>query len=204
TEAFSELGDECHFVGGHDRLAACFGLGPYDRGAIALERQDGEGTGGEEMLNGLAVMRRRMRSRGNDTDLWIAPTDTFDASHFAQPRAFAVGSDEKLRTEFASAAALRANADRRCGVVDDALGCDDLKRRRARQSADERAVEISILDHVGACFGRSQIVVEAKQHGTKRGFELTVRDLDTGDTFSIGGKLRPDAENRQKALACGR
>src|SRR5258708_15463435 len=70
------------------------GLGPHQRGAIggggiALQRQDREWPGGEEVFFGAAVMRALMRDRRDDLGLPLAPSHT-DGSRLrahARPRA---------------------------------------------------------------------------------------------------------------------
>ena len=52
------------------------------------------------MLHCLAVMRLRMRDGGDDADLRIGPAHAFDAGLLAEPRALAVGGDEKRALRF--------------------------------------------------------------------------------------------------------
>src|SRR5207342_491649 len=111
AEALRELSEERSFVCGHDRLACGLVFRPHDGTAIALQRQHGEGSAGEEMLHRLAVMRLFMRHRGDDAELRIAPADAFDAGTLAQARALAVGGDEELGPEPAAARKLRLNRE---------------------------------------------------------------------------------------------
>ena len=70
---FTSAAKKCPLVRRHDNLARRLVFHPNDGGAIVLERQDGEGAGGKEMLHGFSVMRLGMGHRGHDADLRIAP-----------------------------------------------------------------------------------------------------------------------------------
>src|SRR4029078_7501463 len=71
SEALAKLGEELGLAASHDRLADRLVLRPHDGGAVALERQNGKGTAGQEMLHCLTLMRARMRDGGDDADLRI-------------------------------------------------------------------------------------------------------------------------------------
>src|SRR6267154_972155 len=76
------------------------GLGPYQRGAIggggiALQRQDREWPGGQEMFFGAAMMRALMRDRRDDRRLPVAPSMTGDAGLLAHARTRAIGRNQQ-------------------------------------------------------------------------------------------------------------
>ena len=66
AEALLELGVDIRLRQRHDALGLRTCLGPDDRRAPPLERQDRERPGGQEVLLGAAAMIALMRDRGDD------------------------------------------------------------------------------------------------------------------------------------------
>ena len=95
AEALLELGLEQERIAGYQPFGVGRPLGPYDRGSVAGQRQDGEWAGRQEMLLGAAIVRAFMRHRADDARLAVFPVDGLDAGHVAQPRFDAVGSDQQ-------------------------------------------------------------------------------------------------------------
>src|SRR5690606_17629799 len=98
TEAYAEAGlhlrDEGVVAERGDAAALAARLGPYDGGAIAGERENGERAGGKKMLDGASLVRQLMRDGRDQAELGIAPARDPDAGLAAQRRAPAVGCDE--------------------------------------------------------------------------------------------------------------
>src|SRR5579862_1876099 len=94
----------------HDALGLALGLGPHDRGAVALERQDRERPGGQKMLFRAAAMIALVADRSDDRRLIVSPTMGGDARALADLRARAIGGNKKSREDFGAIAEQRANA----------------------------------------------------------------------------------------------
>src|SRR6185295_2799424 len=113
---------------------------------MALQWQDRERPGGQEMLLGAATMVALMRHGGDDRRLAVGPALRRDAGLLAQRRARAVGRDQQFRGDHA-AVALRH---------DDAIRLRLEARDRDRAQVDtrlarlcgKRRVERAVLDHV--------------------------------------------------------
>src|SRR5437870_5503137 len=68
-------------------------LGPYDRAAVPGHRQDGEGPGWKEMLDGDAKVGPLVPDRADYGGLRVAPFHGADPGGAAQRRERAVGGD---------------------------------------------------------------------------------------------------------------
>src|SRR6202007_1915325 len=101
-KALLELAEEGRVVQCDDARSFRAFLGPDQRGTLARERQDREGTGGKEMLLGAALMIALMAHGDDDAGLIVIPAMGGDAGAFAQLRARAVGGDQKARIDDAA------------------------------------------------------------------------------------------------------
>src|SRR5262249_56848055 len=84
-EAPLELDMEIGIRQREDALSLGRRLGPHDRGAPALERQNGERTGRQEMFLGAATVIALMLDRRHDARLRIVPPAGGDAGAPADP-----------------------------------------------------------------------------------------------------------------------
>ena len=96
AEALFQLGVEAVVRQRDDALGLALFLGPHDRRALALERQDRERPRRQEMLLGAAVMIALVRDGGDDARLTVVPADAADAGRLADRRARAIGGDQEL------------------------------------------------------------------------------------------------------------
>ena len=83
-----------------DALGLALFFRPHDRRALSLQRQDRERPRRQEMLLGAAVMIALVRDRGDDRRLVVVPAVRRNAGLLADPRARAVGADQKPRRNF--------------------------------------------------------------------------------------------------------
>src|SRR4029079_15124587 len=119
----------------------------------------------------------------------------------AQRRALPVAAAQKLGGGRPALGPLHLNLKRRRQEACDTVGGKERDGWLTSERCTQRACEISVHDHIGAGFARPQIVVEAKKMRTKRRIERAVGDVDAGDRLGVPGKLRPNAEDREEALA---
>ena len=75
AEALLELQFEDEIVRRDQPLRLPRRLGPDERGAVALERQDGERAGRQEMLFRAPFMRALVGDRRDDARLAVVPVD---------------------------------------------------------------------------------------------------------------------------------
>src|SRR6185295_8328686 len=73
AEAPLQLEAEDVFIAADDPARDLGALGPDQRRAVALERQDGERPAGQEMLDRAAAMRPFVGNRDHDTGLGVGP-----------------------------------------------------------------------------------------------------------------------------------
>src|SRR5207248_10859282 len=85
------------------------GFGPYDRGAAAFKRQNGEWSGRQKMLFGATAMIALVRDIDDDCRLSVTPAVGRDSCPAADRRSRAVGGDEERREQRGSIAELRIN-----------------------------------------------------------------------------------------------
>ena len=181
AEALQEFVAKARFVSRHDGSAFRRVLGPHDGTAVAGQRENGEGSGGKEMLHGSAMMRTRMRDRGHDADLRIGPADAFDAGAVAETRALAVRGDEKTGRDRAPARKRSVDGKRPCGEVRHAVGSIGCDRRLGGDRGGKHAGKRAMLHHEGARAVLLHLVVEAEEMGPERSVERAVGDLDRLD-----------------------
>ena len=146
-------------------------LRPDDRGTVAerpagRERQHGEGTGRQEMLDGAALVVTLVGDGRHDARLRVGPADPADAGLLSQSRARAVGGDEKSRLGSGSVGALdtddfgpeheAAHADRMQAHAGGAAGVQQRRRERAA------------LDHMGERFARLDRALEGQERRSHR------------------------------------
>ena len=98
-EAAFELGVEVGVGERDDALGLARLLGPHDRGAAALERQDRERSRRQEMLFGAAAVIALVRDRGDDARLAVVPAVRRNAGALANLRARTVGGDQEARCD---------------------------------------------------------------------------------------------------------
>ncbi len=170
--------------------------------AARPQRQDREGTGGQEVLNRPALVVALVRDGGDDAGLRIGPGDPADAGEVAQPGAAAVRGDEKRR--LAGLAAADADADRARTVR------ETLDPRRFEDDAgpaagrDEGGREIASLDHVGEGLARLDFAGEAEEDRPDRVLEARIGDDHVEDRLRRRGDALPDAERLEHPPRRGR
>jgi hypothetical protein len=95
AEALFQLDVEGEIVAFEQALGVFRRFRPDDGGAVAFQRQDGEGAGRQEMFLGAALMRALMGDGGDDAHLAVIPMHRLDAGERAQVGFRAVGGDQQ-------------------------------------------------------------------------------------------------------------
>ncbi len=115
ADALLDLGEEARIVEGQDALGLGGILAPGDARAIAGQRQDGEGTARQKVLDGVAVVRLGVSDGGDDGGLIVLPAEGFDASGLARaerrpsaPTSSEATSGSRSRSETTMPASLHA------------------------------------------------------------------------------------------------
>jgi hypothetical protein len=101
-EALFKLGMKSVIRQRHDAFCLVGRLGPHDRGAVALQRQDRERAGGQKMLLGAAAMIALVADGGDDRRLIVSPAVCRNAGALADLRARAIGGNKKPRCHHAA------------------------------------------------------------------------------------------------------
>ncbi len=99
AQAHLDLGREGRVVERLQRLGQLLGGRPDQGGAAFRHRQHGEGTVGEEALDGHAAMRERVREGGDEPDLPVAPGAHADAGGLAGRGAPPLGRGDERRLD---------------------------------------------------------------------------------------------------------
>ena len=94
------------------RSASRLLFGPHDRRALALQRQDRERPGRQEMLLGAAVMIALVRDGGDDAGLVVVPADASRCRPASRIAERAPSAATRRRAD--SARAVADSVDRRC------------------------------------------------------------------------------------------
>jgi len=144
-------------------------LGPHQRGARPLQRQDRERTGGQKMLLGAALMIALMADRDDDAGLIVVPAVGGNAGALAQLERAAVAATRSLpevcrRRRASHRRRRRAAQNPRPWWREDRW----LRRRRARPDVDQ----VTVFDHVRERFAGLDVAGEGEEYRTRRVFEF--------------------------------
>ncbi len=175
----------------HDALGLLRALGPYDRGAAALERQDGERPGREKMLLGAAAMVALMRDIGHDRRLAVIPAVRGDARRLADGRARAVGGDEEAgRRSHSPSAEFNIDVLRGDARISQPPLVAQLDAELARFGF-QRSDQMPVLDHVGEWFARLDLSGEGEKDRPHRVVEPAVGHDHVEDRLRFAGDGLP-------------
>ena len=159
---------------------------------LALQRQDGERAGGQEMLLGAAVMVALVRDGGDDAGLVVVPAVRRDAGGSRmRERAPSAATSRRARES------RRRRAARRCAS---ALVSKSAPRRRAarrpasRACAEQRVDQRPVLDHVRERLARRHLAAEGEEDRPHRVAEPAVGDHHVEDRLRLAGDRVPDAD----------
>src|SRR5688500_11662822 len=114
SETLFDFGMEIRVLQRHDTVGFFFLLSPDNGRALALERQDRERTGRQEMLLGAAIVIALMRDRRDNAGLSVLPAEALDAGLLANRRSRTVGGNQELCRD---CFAIRQNDSDAAGVV---------------------------------------------------------------------------------------
>ena len=176
---------------------------PSEARPIVRERQNGEGTRRQEVLDGAAFVRAFVRDGCDDGRLAMFPADGLDARAIARRRAAALCADEELGREFASIVQRDGDAGAVVGEVCDAGRRDDVDTRCRGDSCGECAFECGCGYDVACGFTRGsrlaglQVIVVGQQDRADPSIEARIRNLDFGDGLRDGREILPDAKRLQ-------
>ena len=186
------------------RSASRRGLGPYDRRAPALQRQDRKRPGRQEMLLGAAFVVALVVDVDDDGGLAVVPAMHGDAGAFADARTRAVGGDERAAPSTPCRRRVRTIGSiavrRRLCATADARQIDAAALSPSRQRVDQ----IAVLDHVGERLARFDFAGEGQKYRPHRIVEPAVGHHHVEDRLGLAGDAVPDADgasNSRRAAA---
>ncbi|MEY9180709.1 hypothetical protein ABIA41_002144 [Bradyrhizobium sp. USDA 313] len=201
TEAPLELAVKFLVTERNDARGLGAALGPYQRRALARQRQDRERTCGQEMLFGAAPMIALVADGDDDAGLVVLPAMGGNAGALAQFRPRAIGGDQEARRDHAAVAECHLDAVgtrivgcNRSGAQIDALGF-----RTHHQRIDQAAV----LDHMRKGLARGDIAGKVEEHRTGGVLELRIGDDHVEDRLRLAPDGVPGADRLEQAAAGG-
>ncbi len=176
-------------------------LGPHQRGSFAGERQDREGTRGQEVLLGAAVVIALMADGDDDAGLIVLPAMGDDAGALAQFRPRAIGGDQQACRNHAAVAKRHVDAFRARVIGRDRRGAeiDALGLGPHHQRVDQAAV----LDHMRKRLARRDIAGKVQKNRTGGVFQLGIGDDHVEDRLRLAPDVVPGADGLEQAAAGG-
>ena len=195
-EAPLELGVKVGIRQRDDALRLVVLLGPHDRRAPSLQRQDRERAGGQKMLLGAAAMIALMGDGGDDRGLIVGPAERLDAGALAQRRARAVGGDEQARRD--PLAVGEPGNDNpiasRGGISKSAIATGRKRYAFGPRLGGKRVGQRRVLDHVGERFARLDLAVEGEKRRPHHVVEAAVGHHHVEDRLRL--RRRPPPTRR--------
>ena len=193
AEAAFQLGVESVVRQRDDALGLALFLGPHDRRALALQRQDRERPRRQEMLLGAAVMIALMRHGGDDAGLIVVPADAADAgAPRGSPSARRRRRPEASRRWPSPAGQLHVDAIRRGFESGHRIGAEH--HAVGLRALDQRIDQRRVLDHMRERLARRDLAAERQIGRPHRVLQLGVGDDHVEDRLRAVGDLVPDAE----------
>ena len=165
-------------------------------GGVALERQDRERAGRQEVLLGAAVVIALVPHGGDDARLGVVPAMRRDAGALADRRARAVRRHQQPGAD--GGAILQSDGDavgHDRGIGDRGVQELNTIRPRLRQ---QRREQRTVLDHVRERLARLDLAVEGQERRPHRVVEAAVGDRHVEDRLRVGRDRLPDADGLEQ------
>ena len=193
-EAKHELPDEFVRVESDERAGVGAALVPDNARLAARQRQDGEGSGGQEMLLGQALVIVLVGDRGDDAGLVVIPAVGRNLGERPELRPRAVGGDRQPGAQRPSVpeaelgrSLARSPGRDRAGDADHA---EPVANRR------ERGDDVGVERHMGERVALAR--VEMKMGQAHSVAHTAVHDLHLDDRLSLRLDVRPGPDPLEK------
>ncbi len=196
-EVWAERGEIGGVIKRLDGGGGGFPLAPDDRGVVAAgQRQEGEGTCGEEDLFRRAVVVGLVPERGDERGLAIAPALAADARAGGGARGAAIAAHEEAGRKLAARAQGDGGGGGRDLLPGDGFAREEGDAGVFGHGIQEGAVEVAVLEHEAHRAFLDLGAVEGEARGAAA---AAIGGEDAQHGLHLIGYAGPDADDREQA-----